>query len=110
MKILSYRRYQYNFINADSDSTTAGSLDILIQFGNIWNQQKSAGRTFHLLDTTKYVHTTTITLKKTLPAALTYLHFTVRKSDILKCGSGNTSQETSASNKCAKNPIVYYNN
>ena len=56
-----------------------------------------------------YVHTTTITLKKTLPAALTYLHFTARKSDILKCGSGN-SQETSASNKCAKNPIVYYNN
>ena len=52
IKILSYRRDQYNFINADSDSTTAGSLDILIQFGNIWNQQKSAGRTFHLLDTT----------------------------------------------------------
>ena len=49
---MSYRRDQYNFINADSDSTTAGSLDILIQFGNIWNQQKSAGRTFHLLDTT----------------------------------------------------------
>ena len=31
------------FIDADSDSTS-GSLDILIQFANIWNQQKSAGQ------------------------------------------------------------------
>ena len=36
------------FIDADSDST-ASSIDILIQFGNIWNQQKSAGVFTYLL-------------------------------------------------------------